>query len=159
MTAFFWNNPMNFSANVHQYIIVISHMIYAMFKQSEGKISVMLELWEMRSTLSLPSIPRQFWPRVVASVGVLSMGQIELNWITWNSTVLIFKLRVYAKLNCLKWYLSCMVNWTVWNRTVFVFETVIMLNWIVWNELFWHLIEQKKKSLHLAGLFELELLD
>ena len=34
----------------------------------------MLELWEM----SLPSLPGTHWPGVVASVRVLSMGQIEL---------------------------------------------------------------------------------
>ena len=36
------------------------------------------------------------------------MGQIELNyvfmlnWISWNRTVLSYKLQTYAKLNCLK---------------------------------------------------------
>ena len=44
---------------------------------SEG--SVMLELWGMRSTPSLPSLPGPIWPRVVAPERVLSMGQIELD--------------------------------------------------------------------------------
>ena len=48
-------------------------------KQSDGGIPVMLELWGMWSTLSLPSLPGQLWPGVVASDRVLSMGQIELN--------------------------------------------------------------------------------
>ena len=48
-------------------------------KQSDGEVPVMLELWEMRSTHSLPSLPGSLWPRVVAPYRVLSMGQIELN--------------------------------------------------------------------------------
>ena len=82
-------------------------------KQSNGEIPVMLELWGMWSTPSLPSLPGPLWSRVVAPERVLSMGQIEqngilmLNWIAWNRTVLIFKLHTYAKLNCLKW--NCFV--------------------------------------------------
>ena len=41
----------------------------------------MLELWGMRSTPSLPSLPGQLWPGVVASDRVLSMSQIELNFL------------------------------------------------------------------------------
>ena len=32
-------------------------------KQSVGRVPVMLELWGMQSTLSLPSLPGQLWPR------------------------------------------------------------------------------------------------
>ena len=39
----------------------------------------MLELWGMRSTPSLPSLPGPLWLGVVAPDRVLSMGQIELN--------------------------------------------------------------------------------
>ena len=39
----------------------------------------MLELWRMRSTLSLPSLPGLLWPGVVTSDEVLSMDQIELS--------------------------------------------------------------------------------
>ena len=39
----------------------------------------MLELWGMRITPSLPSLPGPLWPRVVTTDRVLSMGQIELN--------------------------------------------------------------------------------
>ena len=60
-------------------------------KQSDGKVSVMLELWGMQSTPSLPSLPGPLWSGVEAFDRVLSMGQIELNY------VLFFK-----KLNCLK---------------------------------------------------------
>ena len=47
--------------------------------KSDGRIPIMLELWGMRSTLSLPSLPGSLWPGVVAADRVLSMGQIELN--------------------------------------------------------------------------------
>ena len=50
-------------------------------KQSNGEVPAMLELWGMRSTPSLPSLPGPFWPGVVAPDRVLSMGQIELNCI------------------------------------------------------------------------------
>ena len=60
--------------------------------------------------------PRITLPGVIAPDRVLSMGEIELNsvlllsWIVWNRTVLTFKLRNYAKLNCSKgelfWVLS-----------------------------------------------------
>ena len=77
-------------------------------KQSNGEVSAMLELWGMRFTPSLPSLPGPLWPGEVAPDKILSLGQIELNcvpmlnWITWNKTVLIFKLRTYAKVICLK---------------------------------------------------------
>ena len=48
-------------------------------KQSDGKVTVILELWGMQSTLSLPLLPGQLWPGVVAPDRVLSMGQIEQN--------------------------------------------------------------------------------
>ena len=47
-------------------------------KQSDGESPVMLELWEMRSTLSLPSLTVPLNPRLVAIDRVLSLGQIEL---------------------------------------------------------------------------------
>ena len=39
----------------------------------------MLELWGMRSTLSLPLLPGRLSPRVVVYDRALTMGQIELN--------------------------------------------------------------------------------
>ena len=41
----------------------------------------MIELWGMRSTSSLQSLPDPFWPEVVAPGRVLSIGEIELNCI------------------------------------------------------------------------------
>ena len=48
-------------------------------KQSDVQASVILELWGMWSTPSLPSLPGQLWPGMVPPDRVLSMGQIELN--------------------------------------------------------------------------------
>ena len=48
-------------------------------KYSDREVPVLLELWGMRSTPSLPSLPGPLWPGMVAPVRVLSMGQIELN--------------------------------------------------------------------------------
>ena len=48
-------------------------------KQSNGEAPVMLELWVMRSTPLLPSLPGSLWPGMVEPDKVLSMGQIELN--------------------------------------------------------------------------------
>ena len=42
---------------------------------------MMLELWGMYNTPSLPSLPGPLWLGVVAPHTVLSMGQIELNWV------------------------------------------------------------------------------
>ena len=58
-------------------------------KQSDGDVPVMLELWGIWSTLSLPSLPGPLWPRVVAPDRVRFMS---------NRT----KLHTYAKLNCVK---------------------------------------------------------
>ena len=77
-------------------------------KQSDDEALVMLEHWGIKSTPLLPSLPGTFELRVVAPDRVLSMGQIELNyilmlnWIVWNRTVLTFKMCTYAKLKCLK---------------------------------------------------------
>ena len=43
-------------------------------KQSNGEVPVMLALWRMRSTPSLPSLPGPLWPGVVESDRTLSMG-------------------------------------------------------------------------------------
>ena len=43
-------------------------------KQSDSEVPVMLEVWGMQSTPSLPLLPGSFWPRVVAPDRPLSMG-------------------------------------------------------------------------------------
>ena len=70
-------------------------------KQSEGEASVTLELWGTQSTSLLPLHPGPLWLGVVAPNRVLSMGQIELNW--------VLKL-----------------NWIVWYWTVFYIQTVYL---------------------------------
>ena len=120
----------------------------------------MLELWGMRSTPSLLSLSDPLWPGVVAPDRILSMGQIELNyvfmlnWIVGKRTTLKFKLRTCTKLNCMKWnWIELnitvfniesvhMLNWIVWNRTVLIFscawtKQILILNWIVWNRTVW----------------------
>ena len=42
-------------------------------KQSDGEVPVMLENWGIRSTPSLPSLPRSLWPEVVDPDKTLSM--------------------------------------------------------------------------------------
>ena len=56
-------------------------------KQSDGEVLVMLELWGMRSTPSLPLLPGTLWPEMVAHYRALSKCEIELH--------------TYVKLNCL----------------------------------------------------------
>ena len=48
-------------------------------KQSDGNVQVLLELWGMQNTPSLPSLPDPHWPGVVTPDRVLSLGQIRLN--------------------------------------------------------------------------------
>ena len=53
-------------------------------KQSDGEVPVMLELWGMQSTPSLPSLANPLWPGVIAPGRFLSMGQIELSYVMLN---------------------------------------------------------------------------
>ena len=66
-------------------------------KQSDGDASVILELWGIRSTSLLPSLPGPLCPGVV-----IFMGQMELNRSFESLLLFAFKLRIYAKLICLK---------------------------------------------------------
>ena len=43
-------------------------------EQSDGEVPVMLGLWGMQSTPSLPLLPGPLWPGVVAPDKALSMG-------------------------------------------------------------------------------------
>ena len=69
-------------------------------KKSDGEVPAVLELWGMRSTLSLPLLPGQLWPGVVAPDKALSMG--------YNRTNSILMLKLILR-----------VNWIAWNRNVF----------------------------------------
>ena len=75
-------------------------------KQSNVEAPVMLELWGMQSTSSLPMLPGPLWPGVVAPDRVLSMSQIELFDLQTND----------------------MLNW-IKNRTVWSFNCVYTNNW------------------------------
>ena len=81
-------------------------------KPSNDEASVMLELWGMWSTLLLPSLPSPLWPGVIALDRILSMGQIEINFIITLNWIMFLHLT-----ECLNWVI--MLNWTVWNRTIF----------------------------------------
>ena len=47
-------------------------------KQSNGETPIMHKVWKTWSTTSLLLLPDSPWPRVIAVVRVLSIGQIEL---------------------------------------------------------------------------------
>ena len=59
--------------------------------QSDGEAPVMQELWGMHNTPLVISLPHLLCPGVVAPDMVLSMSQIELNWIVWNKTDYMYK--------------------------------------------------------------------
>ena len=70
-------------------------------KQSDGEVLVMLELWGMQSTPLLLSLPGPLWPGVVAPNKGPIYG-LNRTKPCFEFTFFAFKLRIYAKLNCLK---------------------------------------------------------
>ena len=46
--------------------------------QSDGEAPIMMELWRMRCSLSLPLLPGPLWPGVVAPDRIFSMSVIEV---------------------------------------------------------------------------------
>ncbi len=62
----------------------------------------MLELWGMRSPPSLPSLPDPFWSGVVAPDKGPIYGLNRTKPCFLTLLFFVFKLRIYAKLNCLK---------------------------------------------------------
>ena len=75
-------------------------------KQSDGEVPAMLELWGMRSTPSLPSLPGPLWPGVVApDKGPIYGLNRTIYHASFTLLIFAFKLRIYARLNCLK--LNC----------------------------------------------------
>ena len=59
-------------------------------KQSDGKAPVMLELWGMQSTPSLPSVPGPLGPGLIAPHRVQSMGQKELSSVLMLNGILFW---------------------------------------------------------------------
>ena len=87
----------------------------------------------------MPLLPSLLKPGVVAPDRVLSIAKIELtcvlmlNWIAWYRTALTFKLRTYARPNCLKE--NCLSKTLLFQAIPFSqLNLVLMLNWIVWNK-------------------------
>ena len=110
-------------------------------KQSDGEVPMMLELWGMQSTPSLPSLPGPLWPGVVVPDSILSMGKIELicvlmlnrivwNWIVFDIDTVItinwIKKELFRNLTVCKKKTIVILKWIVYIRTVW-------LNWITWN--------------------------
>ena len=79
-------------------------------KQYDGEVPVMLEIWGIRSTPKLSSLPGPLWPGVEAPDSALSMDQMELkcilmlSWIAWKKNLLIFKLYLQ---NRIVWKKKC----------------------------------------------------
>ena len=80
-------------------------------KQFDGEVPVMLELWGMQSTLSLPLLPGPLWPGMVAP-DIYGLNRtnciLMLNWIIWIRTV---------------W-----LNWIAWNRNILNIKLYLHLN-------------------------------
>ena len=71
-------------------------------KQSDGEVPIMLELQGMWSTPLLPLLPVSIWSSVVApDKGPIYGSNRTKPWFR-EFTVFVFKLHIYAKLNCLK---------------------------------------------------------
>ena len=71
-------------------------------KQSDDEDPVILELWGMQSNLSLPSLPGPLKPGAVAPNKDPIYGlNRTIPWFL-EFTVFGIKMRIYAKLNCLK---------------------------------------------------------
>ena len=73
-------------------------------KPTDGEVPVRLELWKMRSTPSLPSIPGPLWPGVVAPHWVLSMGYLLISFflnfylfIYFDDIILAWRSKVQSK--------------------------------------------------------------
>ena len=104
-------------------------------KQSDGEVPVMQELWEMKSTPLLLSLPGPLCPGVVAPDRILSIGQIELNCVLMLNWIVFIEL--FWHLTEQFGYLNCVLmrNWFVLNITVFWhLNCILMLKWSVWNK-------------------------
>ena len=80
-------------------------------KQSHGEVPVMLGLWGMRSTPSLPSLPGPLWLGVEAPIGQIELNSVLIqNWIAWNRTVSTINSKQNNILNWIVWNLSKWLN-------------------------------------------------
>ena len=88
-------------------------------KQSDGVVPVMPELWGIRSTSSLPSLPGPLWPGVVAPDKSPIYGLNRTK--PW-----------FLEFTGVFWHLNCvfMLNWIVSNRTILTFTVNLC-----WTEL------------------------
>ena len=103
-------------------------------KQSDDEAPVMLELWGMRGTPSLPLLPDPFWPGEVASDRVLSMGKIELFKLdsnTWNH------LTVYKK------ELNKMFTNLVFNIYIYKQDLVLNNQWLICHKTEWKQTDER----------------
>ena len=71
--------PVDWGCRIHRLLLcrrVRPHNECSVYntKQSDGEVPAVLEVWGMRSTLSLPSLPGPLLPGVVAPDRALSMG-------------------------------------------------------------------------------------
>ena len=82
--------PVGWGCRIHRLLLCTHECHEYNTNLSDGEDPVMLNLWIMPGTPSLPSLPGPLLPEVVLSDSVLSMGQIGLYCID-------------AKLNCLRW--------------------------------------------------------
>ena len=65
------NCPVGWGCRIHRLLLcrgvkLPQRMFWYDIKQPDGEVPAMLELWGMRSTPSLPSLPGPLWPGVVA---------------------------------------------------------------------------------------------
>ena len=78
-SIFILSCPVGWGCRIHQLHFCrgvtppMSVLIYDI-KQPDGEVPVMLELWGMRSTPSLPLLPGPLWPGVVTPDRALSMA-------------------------------------------------------------------------------------
>ena len=89
--------PVGWSCKIHRLLLCRgvrpTQRVSWIWHKSDGEIPVILDLWGMHSTPSVPSLPGPLCLGEVAPDRFLSIGQIELNnvlmlsWIVWNWTV------------------------------------------------------------------------
>ena len=65
--------PVGWGSRIHRLLLYHASPGYGT-KQSDGEVPVMLELWGMQRTPSLPLLPGPLLPRMLAPDRALSMG-------------------------------------------------------------------------------------